>query len=136
MFTSFDAGRRHPVNHRASAAYDAYAASLRQSVLTALRQLEDNPAALKLREQGAGVQATAAESAQRSLDLSNTRDQGGVTSYLEVITAQNAALSDEVTAVSIVGRWMASAVSLIEAVSGDGSDRLCPNVLTVAENWQ
>jgi len=62
------------------------------------------------------------QSAQRSLDLSNTRYEGGVTSYLEVITAQNAALSDEVTAVNILGRRMASAVLLIEALGG-GWDR-------------
>ncbi len=40
--------------------------------------------------------------AQRSLDLSVIRYKGGVTSYLEVITAQSAALSDEVTAVNIL----------------------------------
>jgi hypothetical protein len=40
---------------------------------------------------GAGVPATAGRSAQRSLDLSNARYKGGVTSYLQVITAQNAA---------------------------------------------
>jgi outer membrane protein TolC len=54
--------------------------------------------------------------------LSNTRYEGGVTNYLEVITAQNAALSDEVTAVNILGRRMASAVQLIEALGG-GWDR-------------
>jgi outer membrane protein TolC len=37
-------------------------------------------------------------------------------------TAQNAALSDEVTAVNILGRRMASAVFLIEALGG-GWDR-------------
>jgi outer membrane protein TolC len=62
------------------------------------------------------------QAAERSLDLSNTRYDGGVTSYLEVITAQNAALSDEVTAVNILGRRMASAVLLIEALGG-GWDR-------------
>ena len=62
------------------------------------------------------------QSAQRSLDLSQTRYDGGVTDYLEVITAQNAALSDEVTAVNILGRRMASAVLLIEALGG-GWDR-------------
>jgi outer membrane protein TolC len=39
-----------------------------------------------------------------------------------VITAQNAALSDEVTAVNILGRRMASAVLLIQAIGG-GWDR-------------
>ena len=58
------------------------------------------------------------QAAQRSLDLSNTRYEGGVTSYLEVITAQNAALTDEVTAVNILGRRMASAVLLIQALGG------------------
>jgi outer membrane protein TolC len=69
-------------------------------------------------EQEAGVQAIAEPSTIRSLDLSNTRYEGGVTSYLEVITAQNAVLSDEVTAVNILGRRMASAVLLIEALGG------------------
>ncbi len=87
-------------------------------MLTAFQQVEDNLAALRILEQEAGVQATAVEAAQRSLSLSNTRYEGGVTSYLEVITAQNAHLADEVTAVNILGRRMASAVLSIEALGG------------------
>jgi NodT family efflux transporter outer membrane factor (OMF) lipoprotein len=120
--TIFDGGRRHALNDEAKAAYDSSVASYRQTVLSAFQQVEDNLAALRVLEQEAGVQATAVQSAQRSLDLSNTRYEGGVTSYLEVITAQNAALSDEVTAVNILGRRMASAVLLIEALGG-GWDR-------------
>ena len=120
--TILDGGRRHAANDQAKAAYDSSVASYRQTVLSAFQQVEDNLAALRVLEQEAGVQATAVQSAQRSLDLSNTRYEGGVTSYLEVITAQNAALSDEVTAVNILGRRMASAVLLIEALGG-GWDR-------------
>ncbi len=120
--TIFDGGRRHALNDEAKATYDSSVASYRQTVLSAFQQVEDNLAALRVLEQEAGVQATAVQSAQRSLDLSNTRYEGGVTSYLEVITAQNAALSDEVTAVNILGRRMASAVLLIEALGG-GWDR-------------
>jgi len=123
LFTVFDGGKRHALNDEAKAAYDSSVASYRQTVLTAFQQVEDNLAALRVLEQEAGVQATAVQSAQRSLDLSNTRYEGGVTSYLEVITAQNASLSDEVTAVNILGRRMASAVLLIEALGG-GWDRL------------
>jgi NodT family efflux transporter outer membrane factor (OMF) lipoprotein len=120
--TIFDGGRRHALNDEAKATYDSSVASYRQTVLSAFQQVEDNLAALRVLEQEAGVQATAVKSAQRSLDLSNTRYDGGVTSYLEVITAQNAALSDEVTAVNILGRRMASAVLLVEALGG-GWDR-------------
>jgi NodT family efflux transporter outer membrane factor (OMF) lipoprotein len=122
LFTIFDAGKRRAVNDQAKAAYDSSVASYRQTVLSAFQQVEDNLAALRVLEQEAGVQATAVHSAQRSLELSNTRYEGGVTSYLEVITAQNAALSDEVTAVNILGRRMASAVLLVEALGG-GWDR-------------
>lgn len=120
--TVFDVGRRRALNDQAKAAYDGSVASYRETVLAAFQQVEDNLAALRILEQEAGVQATAVQAAERSLDLSNTRYEGGVTSYLEVITAQNAALSDEVTAVNILGRRMASAVLLIEALGG-GWDR-------------
>lgn len=120
--TIFDGGRRRAGVDEAKASYDSAVASYRQTVLTSFQQVEDNLAALRILEQEAGVQDTAVEAAQRSLDLSNVRYQGGVTSYLEVITAQNAALSDELTSVNILGRRMASAVLLIEAIGG-GWDR-------------
>ena len=118
VVTLFDVGRRRAVNDQAKAGYDASVASYRETVLTAFQQIEDNLAALRILEQEAGVQSTAVEAAERSLSLSNTRYEGGVTSYLEVITAQNAALTDEVTAVNVLGRREANAVLLIEALGG------------------
>ena len=120
--TLFDGGRRRAATDEVKASYDSTVAFYRQTVLTSFQQVEDNLAGLRILEQEAGVQTSAVEAAQRSLDLSNTRYVGGVTSYLEVITAQNAALSDELTAVNILGRRMASAVLLIEAIGG-GWDR-------------
>jgi multidrug efflux pump subunit AcrA (membrane-fusion protein) len=118
LVTLFDVGRRRAVSDQAKASYDSSVASYRETVLTGFQQVEDNLAALRILEQEAGVQATAVDAAQRSLSLSNTCYEGGVTSYLEVITAQNAALADEVTAVNILGRRMANAVLLIEALGG------------------
>jgi NodT family efflux transporter outer membrane factor (OMF) lipoprotein len=125
--TIFDGGRRRALNDQAKSAYDSTVASYRQTVLTGFQQVEDNLAALRILEQEAGVQASAVQAAQRSLDLSNTRYDGGVTSYLEVITAQNAALTDEVTAVNILGRRMASAVLLIQAIGGGWDRRSLPD---------
>jgi NodT family efflux transporter outer membrane factor (OMF) lipoprotein len=116
--TIFDGGRRRAASEEAKAGYDSAVANYRETTLTAFQQVEDNLAALRVLEDEADVQATAVKAAQRSLDLSVTRYKGGVTDYLEVITAQNAALADEVTAVNVLGRRMASAVLLIEALGG------------------
>jgi outer membrane protein TolC len=87
-------------------------------VLTGFQQVEDNLAALRILEHEAAVQNAAVQAAQRSLELSNIRYAGGVTSYLEVTVAESAALSDEVTAVNILGRRMANTVLLIQALGG------------------
>lgn len=122
METIFDGGRRHALNDQARAAYDYQVATYREDVLTGFQQVEDNMAAVRILENEATVQDEAVAAAQRSLDLSVTRYKGGVTSYLEVITAQSAALADEVTAVNILGRRMANTVLLIQALGG-GWDR-------------
>jgi NodT family efflux transporter outer membrane factor (OMF) lipoprotein len=120
--TIWDGGRRRALTDQARAAYDSQVATYRQTVLNGFQQVEDNLAAVRILENEARVQDEAVVAAQHSLDLSITRYKGGVTSYLEVITAQNAALTDEVTAVNILGRRMANTVLLIQALGG-GWDR-------------
>ncbi|MFZ0584222.1 MAG: efflux transporter outer membrane subunit [Candidatus Acidiferrales bacterium] len=120
--TIFDAGRRRAASDQAIAAYDQTVANYRETVLASFQQVEDNVAALRILEHEALVQQEAVVAAQKYLALANTRYTGGVTSYLEVTTAETAALSDEVTAVNILGRRMVSAVSLVQALGG-GWDR-------------
>ena len=120
--TVFDVGRRRSLNDQARAAYDFQVAAYRQNVLSGFRQVEDNLAAVRILENEAQVQQLAVVAAERSLDLSITRYKGGVTSYLEVTTAQSAALANQVTAVNILGRRMANTVLLIQALGG-GWDR-------------
>ena len=120
--TALDVGRRRAFTDQARAAHEVQVAAYRQSVLTGFQQVEDNLAALRILENEAKVQEEAVAAAQTSLDLSNTRYTGGVTSYLEVTVAQSAALADEVTAVNLLGRRMANTVLLIQALGG-GWDR-------------
>jgi NodT family efflux transporter outer membrane factor (OMF) lipoprotein len=122
LFTIFDVGRRRAASDQAVAAYNQTVANYRQTVLTGFQQVEDNVAALRILEHEAQVQDKAVAAAQKYLELADTRYKGGVTSYLEVTTAQSAALSDEVTAVNILGRRMVNAVTLVQALGG-GWDR-------------
>ncbi len=116
--TLYDAGRRHAYTDQAWAAYDANVATYRQSVLTAFQEVEDNLSGLRILDAESRKQDQAVQSAEYSLALSTNRYKGGLVTYLEVITAQSAALSNEVTAVNIMTRRMNSSVLLIKALGG------------------
>jgi NodT family efflux transporter outer membrane factor (OMF) lipoprotein len=116
--TVFDAGRRRAVNDQARAAYDQSVANYRETVLGAFQEVEDSLAGLRLLEDESKTQEAAVASAQRSLQLSTNRYKGGVATYLEVITAQSIALTDQRVAVEIAGRRMSASVSLIKALGG------------------
>jgi NodT family efflux transporter outer membrane factor (OMF) lipoprotein len=116
--TIFDGGRRRAVSEQARAAYEATVSDYRATVLTAFQEVEDNLAALRILREEADIQAAAVAAADRSLTLANNRYRGGVASYLEVITAQNAALLNQRGAVNILSRRMSATILLIKALGG------------------
>ena len=116
--TLYDAGRRRAFTDQAWAAYDQNVASYRQNVLTAFQEVEDNLAGLRILDEESRKQSQAVQSAELSLALSTNRYKGGLVTYLEVITAQSAALNNERTAVDLLTRRMNSAVLLIKALGG------------------
>jgi NodT family efflux transporter outer membrane factor (OMF) lipoprotein len=128
IVTAFDVGRRRAVSEQAKAGYDQTLANYRQTILTAFQEVEDNLAALRILEQEGATQQAAVAAAEHSLDLSTTRYKGGVVSYLEVITAQSTALTDERTAVDILRRRMTASVSLIKALGGGWNSANLPSV--------
>jgi NodT family efflux transporter outer membrane factor (OMF) lipoprotein len=125
--TLFDFGRRRAVVQQMEAAYDAAVANYRQSVLLAFQQVEDNLAALHTLEVEAAQEEQAIRSAEQSVALELERYKGGVDSYLNVITTQTIALSDERAAVTILQRRMIAAVDLISALGGGWNAANLPN---------
>jgi NodT family efflux transporter outer membrane factor (OMF) lipoprotein len=114
----FDAGRRHALTAEARAAYDVEVANYRQTVLQSFQDVEDQLAALSiLNREGAAQQQTVAD-AQRSLQISTNQYKGGLTTYLQVITAQTVALTNERTAADITTRQFAASVQLVKALGG------------------
>jgi len=116
--TVFDHGRRRASSDIALAQYDATVADYRQTSLTAFQQVEDNLAALRVLETEAQQQHEATQSALQSLDLFNTRYEGGVDTYLQVITSQTAALQNERNDIDITRRRLEASVLLIKALGG------------------
>ena len=65
------------------------------------------------RRRGAAV-----EDARRALTIANNRYIGGVTSYLDVITAQTVLLTSERLETQLLGQRMISSVYLVKALGG------------------
>lgn len=114
----FDAGRRHAITRQARDAYEQQVANYRQTVLGAFQDVEDNLAAIRILDQESAQQHLAVAAAERSLAISTNRYKGGVTTYLEVLTAQTAQLSDQITQANIATRQFVASVQLIRALGG------------------
>jgi outer membrane protein TolC len=103
----------------ARAQYEGAAADYRQTVLTSFQQVEDDLTALTALADEARSQHRASDAAALSLKLTNNRFQAGAVSYLDVVTAQTIALSNERTADQIDARRAIASVGLLVALGGD-----------------
>ena len=102
----------------AKAGYRETVASYRQNVLGAFQEVEDQLAAQHLLETQLEAETSALEAAQHTVDIANNRYKAGLVTYLEVATAQSAALSIERTVVQLRGDKQVAAVGLIRALGG------------------
>jgi NodT family efflux transporter outer membrane factor (OMF) lipoprotein len=114
----FDGGRIHAQSQFARAGYDAAVATYRQTTLSAFQQVEDNLAALRILADEAQEQREAVEAADKSLRIFTNRYVGGEDAYLQVITAQTAALANQRNDVDILRRRMEASVLLVKALGG------------------
>jgi NodT family efflux transporter outer membrane factor (OMF) lipoprotein len=116
--TIFDAGLRRAQTAQAIATYDENVANYRQTVLAGFQEVEDNLAAVRILEQEALVQDEAVKSARESLTITLNQYRAGTANYLAVVVAQAVALSNERTALTILGRRLTASVTLIKALGG------------------
>ncbi|MGA3080852.1 MAG: efflux transporter outer membrane subunit [Terracidiphilus sp.] len=114
----FDAGQRHALTDQARHSYEAQAAAYKVAVLAAFNDVEDQLSGLRILEQESTVEQRAVDSAQHSFDLSNRRYKGGVTSYLEVLTAEATLLQNQRASVDLQTRQFVASVGLVRALGG------------------
>ncbi|MCG6535086.1 MAG: efflux transporter outer membrane subunit [Syntrophales bacterium LBB04] len=116
--TLFDGGTRKAQTEQAIASYDATVAAYKQTILASFQQVEDNLAALRILDEETLVQDEAVNSARESVVLTTNQYKAGIVSYLNVITTQSIALTNERTALGIRGQQLNAAISLIKALGG------------------
>jgi NodT family efflux transporter outer membrane factor (OMF) lipoprotein len=116
--TLFDAGKTRANVRFADADYTAAVASYRQTVLTAMEEVENGITGLATLERAERQAGASVRSAQRAFDIATDRYKGGVDTYLDVITAQQTLLTNQRQEVQIQGQQFTTAVFLVKALGG------------------
>jgi NodT family efflux transporter outer membrane factor (OMF) lipoprotein len=125
--TIFDGGAKNAQYKQAIDLFDASVAGYRQTVLTSFQEVEDNIAALRILAQEQETQNKAVDYANQALALTINQYQAGTVSYLNVMTAQTAMLSNRQTALQLQGEQLLSSVLLIKALGGGWNESLLPS---------
>lgn len=128
-------GRNRARLEGARAAYEENTANYRESALVAFQQVEDALAGLNALSSAYDSQQRAVADAEHSLELSNARYTGGLVTYLDVITAQEQALSNERLATQILGQRLVTSVYLVKALGG-GWDDSSLSAVGVKPDWR
>lgn len=116
--TLLDFGARSAKVEQARGVYDENVATYRQTVLTALQEVETQLAALRVLEQESAVQDEAADLAEKGVIIALNRYQAGIAGYTDVVVAVNAALANQQKSIVIAQQRLNASVLLIKALGG------------------
>jgi NodT family efflux transporter outer membrane factor (OMF) lipoprotein len=114
----FDGGQRRAQTAQARAAYEASVDNYRQTVLSALEQVEDDLATLRILEQQAVVEDATVKAAKQAEALTLNQYKAGTVPYSSVITAQTTTFASEQTALTVLETRLTTSISMIEALGG------------------
>lgn len=114
-----DGGRRHAAERGARAEFDEASAHYKATVLKALREVEDPLGQLRDLQAEAIDQDRATHAAEHARDLAETSYRNGAVSYLDVISAQTAALQARLHSQALQTRRLQASAQLLVALGGD-----------------
>jgi outer membrane protein TolC len=133
VLTLFDGGLHRAQSAYAHAVYDEQVGDYRGTVLTAYQEVEDNLAALRELEKESVSEAAAVAATQSALEQAQYRYQGGIVTYLEVVTEENASLSARLSAADIQVRRLNASVLLVKALGGTWENPMASQTTRTAD---
>lgn len=113
-----DGGQRRLASAQARATAEQATASYRQTVLTALQEVEDNLALAEQLARAADLQEEALAAARRNLEITLDQYRAGTVGYLNVVSAQTAALGSESNLLGVRNRQLAAVNLLLKNIAG------------------
>jgi len=107
--------------------YQSDVATYRQTVLTAIQQVDDNLAGIRILSQEAKVQAEDVRISRQATQIALNEYRAGTQSFVTVVTAQEQQLAAEESQLSTLAQIQTDAVSLIVALGGGWSQSKLPD---------
>jgi len=114
----FTGGRTKANVNQARAARDEAVANYRQTVLAAIKEVEDSLTQIHSRDEQAAAVDRAVDSARRQVELSNARYARGASTYLPVADAERALRQEQLLQAQSRGERYAASVRFIKALGG------------------
>jgi NodT family efflux transporter outer membrane factor (OMF) lipoprotein len=114
----FDGGARRAASASARATYDQTVANYKQTVLTALQEVEDNLIAATLLQEEMDLQQESLTNARRALDIAQNQYKAGTVSYLNVVAAQTTVLATESSLLNVRNRRLTAVTLLLKNIAG------------------
>ena len=114
----FDGGQRKFASAQARAVAEQVTASYRQTVLVALQEVEDNLVLADQLARESQVQREALQAAKMNLDITLEQYRAGTVSYLNVVSAQTAALTTENSLLIVQNRQLAAVNQILKNIAG------------------
>jgi NodT family efflux transporter outer membrane factor (OMF) lipoprotein len=111
----------------ARATYDADVASYRQIVLTAIQQVEDNLAGIRILSKQAKVQAENVRISRQATEIALNEYRAGTQAFTTVVTAEAQQLTAEENELATRAQIHLDTVNLIVALGGGWSQAKLPN---------
>lgn len=116
--TVLDFGARRATVQQYEAEYNADVANYRQTVLNAFREVEDYLASSRILAVQIEQQSQAIAASKQYLDIAQARYETGIDTHLNVLTAQDALLSNRLSEISERTNQMTASVQLVAALGG------------------
>ena len=118
----FDGGRREAGVNAAKAQLEGSAIAFREQFLLALKDVEDQLAAITLLQAQGEANSRAVNAASQALRLSDTRYRNGLVSQLELLDARRSELANKRAALQVRSAQYQATVGLIRALGGGWSE--------------
>jgi len=115
----FEGGRNKANLERSRFRYEETVALYRQTVLNAVREVDDALAGISLLAKQYEAQDRTVVAASRTVALSQQRYEAGLVAFFDVVDAQRTALDAHRTAARLLGSRHLAAIALVKALGGD-----------------